>query len=62
MKDLEVFQRLPASLLRPWLTKERDEAYKYLAEAPDPVAIHRAQGKVQFIQRMQDLLDKSQNT
>jgi hypothetical protein len=61
MKDLEVFQRLPASVLRPWLTKERDDAYKYLAEAMDPVVIHRAQGKVQFIQRMQELLEKSQS-
>lgn len=56
MTDAEIFSRLPASVLNPWLAKERDEAYKYLAEATDPVAIHRAQGKVQFIQRMQNML------
>lgn len=61
MTDLESFKRLPASILRPWLSHERDEAYKYLAEGSDPVAIHRAQGKVQLIQRMLKLLDLSQS-
>jgi hypothetical protein len=60
MTDLETFKRLPASILRPWLIHERDEAYKYLVEATDTVAIHRAQGKIQLVQRMLKLLDTAQ--
>jgi hypothetical protein len=61
MNEMEVFARVPASVLRPWLAKEREDAYKYLAGAADPVAIHRAQGKVHLVERMLDLLDKSQS-
>lgn len=62
MNDLEVFRHIPQSALRPWLEKERAAAYKYLAEAADPVGIHRAQGKVQFVEKMISIFDKLQST
>ena len=37
----------------PWLveslTRDWQDAVKYLTDAPDPVAIHRSQGKARFI-------------
>lgn len=56
-----MFARIPASVLRPWLAKEREDAYRYLAEGVDAVAIHRAQGKVQLVERMMKMLDESQS-
>lgn len=45
--------------LREWLEAERASAVKYLLQASDPVAIHRAQGKAQFIDELLGLLQKS---
>jgi hypothetical protein len=45
-------------VFKPWLERERDSAYKYLAEATDSVMLHRAQGKVLLIERMLSLLDR----
>jgi hypothetical protein len=59
MKDTEVFSRLPAGIFRPWLEKEREGMYQYLANSSDPVAFHRAQGQVQLIERMLKLLNES---
>lgn len=61
MKDLEVFARVPASILRPWLEKERADAYRYLSEGTDDVVIFRAQGKVQFVEKVIKLLDEAQS-
>lgn len=62
MNEKEVFARIPANVLKPWLEAERDKAYKYLTQAGDLPQIHRAQGRVQLIEVMLDLLDKSQNS
>lgn len=59
MKDTEIFSRIPANILRPWLEKERTDAYRYLAEGVDNVALFRAQGKVQFVEKVLRLLDES---
>ena len=60
MSDNEVFQRMPASVLRPWLEKEREKEYRYLAEGVEMPMIHRAQGRVLVIERMLKLLDSAQ--
>jgi hypothetical protein len=59
-KDLEVFVRIPSNVLRPWLEKERADAYKYLAEGTENVVLFRAQGKVQFVEKVIKLLDEAQ--
>lgn len=43
---------------REWLQHERDEAYKYLINASEPFAIHRAQGKLQLLEEAVRLLDR----
>jgi hypothetical protein len=58
IEDAEVFSRIPAHVFKPWLERERDSAYKYLAEATDSIMLHRAQGKVLLIERMLSLLDR----
>ena len=56
--DLEVFQRLPESVLRPWLQREKDAAVKTLINVADPDKLRQAQGRAQLLQQMLDLLDK----
>jgi hypothetical protein len=58
--DLEIFSRIPRNVLRPWLEKEKADAYRYLAEGTDNVVLFRAQGKVQFVEKLIKLLDESQ--
>ena len=61
-KELEVFSRLAGdSRFELWLTEQHGEAVKYLTEAREPVAIHRAQGKALFIADMKKLLEKGKN-
>lgn len=61
-KVLELFRQLSAhNGLDAWLKHEKADAVKYLVEARDPVAIHRAQGKSLFIDEMTKLLDKVKN-
>ena len=59
--DREVFSRIPASVLKPWLESERQDAYRFLAEATDIVGLHRAQGRVLLVERMLKLLESCQN-
>jgi hypothetical protein len=58
-KDIDVFQRLPVNVLRPWLEKERLDAYRNLSQGTDSVTLYRAQGKVIFVESMLKLLDVS---
>lgn len=58
----ETFTRIPKNVLVPWLDLEKADAYRYLVEATDPVSIHRAQGKLAFIDKMRKLLEQYQNT
>lgn len=41
------------------LTRERDEAVRYLLAAADPVMMHRAQGRAALANDLLDLLTKS---
>lgn len=43
--------------LRDVLAGERDEALKYLIQSGDPVAIHRAQGRVKLVEELLAALD-----
>lgn len=54
----EVFKRVPANVLGPWLEYEKACAYEYLVGASDPVAIHRSQGKLAFIDYLLKLLEQ----
>lgn len=62
MTDIEVFQRLPAVVLRPWLEEQREKQYRYLAEGVDMALLHRTQGKVLVIEQMLKLLDTAQKS
>lgn len=56
---VEIFARLAGdSRFEAWLTTQHADAVKYLVEARDPVALHRAQGKALFIDEMAKLLAK----
>lgn len=62
MNELEHFYRIAGdNSIRQWLEKQLDEAIRYLSEAMDTVQIYRAQGKIQFVNRMLDNLDKAKN-
>jgi hypothetical protein len=59
-KTLRLFLHLSGHAeLVEWLDAQHDEAVKYLVEARDPVAIHRAQGKAAFVAEIKKLLYKS---
>ena len=46
MSELESFRRIAGdNPFRAWLESQRDESVKYLVNAVDPVAVHRAQGQ-----------------
>ena len=62
LKDLEVFQRLPVNVIRPWLEKEQAEALRLLTQGVDTVAIYRAQGRALFIEHLLKLLTAAQST
>lgn len=61
MNDLERFSRIPESALRPYLEKKREDAIRYLVAQTDMVQVHRQQGRVQLVEEMLELLDKSKN-
>ena len=62
MKDVEYFVRIAGdNLFRQWLEKERAEAIKYLTGAAEPVALHRAQGKVQLLDDLLVRLEAAKN-
>jgi hypothetical protein len=62
MSELESFRRIAGdNPFRAWLESQRDESVKYLVNAVDPVAVHRAQGQVQLVEKMLVLLDKAKN-
>jgi hypothetical protein len=42
-----------------WLAKEREDAVKFLVGATDPTVIARAQGKHQFIEKIEAYIAKS---
>jgi hypothetical protein len=44
-----------------WLKAQHEDAVKYLVEGREPVVIHRAQGKILFIEEMMKLANKSRN-
>jgi hypothetical protein len=62
VKDTDVFQRIPANVLRPWLEKEQAEALRLLTHGVDTVAIYRAQGRALFIEHLLKLLTAAQST
>jgi hypothetical protein len=53
-----LFKQLGANhpLLKDFLTHERERAVSYMAQAPDPVVIYRAQGRVAVLEEMLKLL------
>lgn len=60
--DIEVFQRLPASVLRPWLQREKEASAKALINLADLDKLRQQQGRAQLLQQMIDLLDKVQSS
>jgi hypothetical protein len=62
MNDLEHFKHIAGdNLFRQWLEKERDHSLRYLVSATDTTVISRAQGIVQLIEKMIQLLDKAKS-
>lgn len=59
--DLRVFAAVQQpQLMRAWLNAQRDMAVKGLLAGRDLVVIHQAQGRVQILDKMLELLDKAQ--
>lgn len=56
--ERDLYARLPRTLMKAWIVGEKADAYRFLAEGTDPVAIHRAQGRVLLLERMNKLLDQ----
>lgn len=62
MTDLESFRRIAGdNPFRAWLESQRAESIKYLTSAVEPVAVYRAQGQVQLVEKMLNLLDKAKD-
>lgn len=62
MNDLEYFRHVASdNKLRSWLEAQKTEANKYLSQATEMPMIFRAQGKVQLVEKMLELLDKAKN-
>ncbi len=60
--ELEAFASiLKPTLFRAFLDAERDRAYKELAAATDMLVVHRAQGRLQLVEKMLALLDKAKD-
>ena len=51
-EEKELFSRLGGHLFEKWLDSELVDAMKYLMQATDPVALHRAQGTALFIEKI----------
>ena len=59
-KKLKLFSHIGGyNELLAWLDEAYDEAVKYLVEARDPVAFHRAQGRAAFLLEMKKLVGKA---
>lgn len=58
-QEIELFARMPTNQFEAWLDEQHAVAVRYLSEAMEPVAIHRAQGKVLFINEMKKLLART---
>lgn len=62
VNDVESFRRIAGdNPLRAWLEAQRGESIKYLTSAVDPIAVYRAQGQVQLVEKMLILLDKAKD-
>lgn len=60
MNQLESFRRLAEdSRFREWLTREREQTISYLADAVPVHVIHRAQGQLQLLDKMIELIEKA---
>ena len=55
---VQAFRSLDRRVIE-WLAKERDDAVKFLVAAADPTVIARAQGKHQFIEKIEAYIAKS---
>lgn len=61
-KEVEVFARVAGDpRFEVWLAEQQADAMKYLVQATDPLVIHRAQGKILFIEMMTKLLAKGKS-
>jgi|LauGreDrversion4_2_1035121.scaffolds.fasta_scaffold15969_6 hypothetical protein len=59
-KELKLFAHIGGyNEFLEWLDRQHEDAVKYLVEARDPVAIHRAQGKALFVADMKKLVSKA---
>ncbi len=61
MTDLEIFSRIPESLLGPFLKRQQEQAYKVLSTNKDMATLHQYQGRVQLVDEMLNLLDKAKS-
>lgn len=60
MSQLDPFRRLgDDNKFKEWLVKERETAITYLVGAVDIVIVHRAQGQVQLIEKLLDMMEKA---
>lgn len=54
---LDLFQRVPAGLLRPYLEHRRQEAIKQLVVHMEMPYLHKLQGQISVIDELLSLLD-----
>lgn len=60
MNEIDHFRQAGGdNLLKAWAVAERDKAVKFMIRAVDPVVIHRAQGQIQFLDKMLELMEAS---
>lgn len=62
MSEIEHFRRIAGdNPFKAWLEKEKAAQLKYLINAVDPIMVHRAQGQLQLIERIETLLEKAKD-
>jgi len=60
MTDLEAFEYVGRdNRFRQWLTGEREAALKIMVRSTDMPVIHRAQGIVQMLDKMLELMERN---
>lgn len=63
MDELAVFATIQRpQMMMAWLEAERAKAFKTLKVDRDVVGLHQAQGRVQLLERMIELLEKSRHS
>lgn len=61
INETEVFLRIPASLMLPWLQAQQDRLLKILRQHDAGPTLHRAQGEYNAYQDIADKIRKAQD-